>query len=93
MSKKTVYIEVWKNEDCGGWSATAQGDLQTDFTTSEYPLVYFRRDRWDYWYKLEGKVKDAVVCSRENLSRQEAIEVAARIISGKGLRVWRTELT
>jgi hypothetical protein len=93
MSKKTVYIEVWRNEGGCGWSATAQGAIDKDNKTSEYDLVYFRRDRWDYWFKIEGKKKDAIVCSREAFSRLEAIDVAARIISGKGLRIWKIELS
>ncbi len=92
MAKKTVYIEVWQNEDCGGWSATAQGDVQVQFSTSDYPLAYFRKDRWDYWFKLEGKYADAIVCSREAIKRSDAICIASRIISGKGLRVWRVDL-
>jgi hypothetical protein len=92
MVKKNVYIEVWRSRDeKGHWIATAQGDLQIK-QTSEYPLSWFAKSGWDYWYKIEGKAYTAVVCSNDVFSREECIGIAALIISGKGLKRWEIEL-
>lgn len=93
MRDNLYLIEVWRSPDGEHWLAECEKREHCKFSSWEYAKRHFSRENWRYWFGFEGKTATAIVVSHEAFERKEALYIAGLIISGKGVKAWKIDLT